>query len=202
MYLGIRSLLLYEKKYLTGIAGFVFITLTNVVYVHAQSPNEQLWFEYMLNYPFANSFNLENAFVYRTLLNTPRWQSFNYRPTLEYSISPHIDVIVGGTLSYVVQTEDYNTFEVRSVVGTKIHFTPHRRVLTRLFLRLEHRNIKNPDTDEWQRVIRPRARIESLIPINKKTFFEDNLWYGIVDAEWFFTIDDVDERFANRFSCG
>jgi hypothetical protein len=72
-------------------------------------------------------------------------------------------------------------------------------VLTRLFLRLEHRNIKNPDTDEWQRVIRPRARIESLIPINKKTFFEDNLWYGIVDAEWFFTIDDVDERFANRF---
>ena len=35
----------------------------------AQSPNEQLWFEYMLNYPFANSFNLENTFTYSTLLN-------------------------------------------------------------------------------------------------------------------------------------
>ena len=30
--------------------------------LNAQSSNEQLWFEYMLNYSFANSYNLENAF--------------------------------------------------------------------------------------------------------------------------------------------
>lgn len=167
--------------------------------LHAQSPNEQLWFEYMLNYPFANSFNLENAFTYSTLLNTPRWQALDYSPTVEYSINSNIDLSLGATFSYTNQTEDYNTFEVRPVLGTKIHFTPHKRVLTRLFLRLEQRNIKNLDTDDWQTVVRPRARAEGLIPINKKTFFEDNLWYGIVDAEWFFTIDDVDERFANRF---
>jgi hypothetical protein len=29
--------------------------------------NEQVWNEYMLNYPFANSFNLENAFVIEEL---------------------------------------------------------------------------------------------------------------------------------------
>ena len=39
-----------------------------------------------------------------------------------------------------------------------------------------------------------------LIPINQKSFFNDELWYGVLDAEWFLTVDDdVDERFANRF---
>ena len=36
--------------------------------------------------------------------------------------------------------------------------------------------------------------------------YEDKAWYGILDAEWFFTSeeDDVQERFANRFRgrCG
>ena len=167
--------------------------------LRAQSPNSQLWFEHMMNYPFANSFNLENAFTYSTLLNTPRWRAFDYSPTVEYSLTPHIDLTLGATFSYTVQSEDFNTFEVRPVVGTKIYLTQKGRLHTRVLLRLEQRNIKNLDTDEWQTVVRPRARIEALFAINKKTFSEDNLWYGIADAEWFFTTDDVDERFANRF---
>lgn len=167
--------------------------------LRGQSPNSQLWFEHMMNYPFANSFNLENALVYSTVLSTPTWRAFDYSPTVEYSLTPYIDLTLGVTLSYTVQSEDYNTFEIRPVVGTKIYFTQKGRVHTRVLLRLEERNIKNLDTDEWQAVIRPRARIEGLVAINKKTFFEDNLWYGIVDTEWFFTTDDVDERFANRF---
>ena len=168
--------------------------------LRAQSPNHQLWFEYMLNYPFANSFNLENTFVYSTLLNSPRWWSYEYTPTLEYSVDAHIDVLFGVTLSYTAQTDDYNTFEVRPYLGTRIHITPHKRVLTRIYLRLEDRNFKNLDTKDWETVWRPRVRLEALVPINKKSAFEDKLWYGIVDAEWLFSEDnDVDERFANRF---
>ncbi len=168
--------------------------------IHAQSTNEQLWFEYMINYPFANSFNIENAFVYSTLLNTPRWRSFDYSPTLEYSITPNIDISLGATLSYTGQTENYNTFEARPVLGTRIHITPNQRIVTRILLRMEQRNFKNLETKEWDTSVRSRARAEILVPINKKSIFEDKLWYGVVDAEWFFTVDqDVNERFSNRF---
>jgi hypothetical protein len=165
----------------------------------AQSPNTQLWVEYMLNYPFANAFNFENTFSYSTLFNTPRWRAFDYSPTLEFSITPRIDLTLGGTISYTAQFEDYNTLELRPVLGTRIHITPNRRVLLRLYARIEQRNFLNLETDEWDHVMRPRVRAESLIPLNKKTYFEDRLWYGVVDAELLFTDEDEDERFANRF---
>ena len=168
--------------------------------LHAQSSNEQLWFEYMLNYSFANSYNLENAFKYSTLLNSPRWYSFEYTPTLDYSLTNNIDISLSTALEYTAQTESVNTFEVRPVVGTRIHFTPNRRILTRALIRLEQRNIQNLDTKDWDNAWRPRLRAEMLIPINKKSFFEDKLIYGVLDAEWFLSVDkDVDERFANRF---
>lgn len=168
--------------------------------VRAQSTNEQLWFEYMLNYPFANSFNLENAFTYSTLLNTPKWRAVDYSPTIEYSVTNNLDLLGGGTLAYTVQQDDYNTFEAKLMLGTRIHFTPNRRILSRLQVRIEQRNFKNLETETWETVYRPRARAEFLIPINRKTYFEDKLWYGVVDAEFLFAVDeDVNERFANRF---
>jgi hypothetical protein len=177
----------------------VFFLLVVPWSLQAQSPNSQFWLEYMLNYPFANAFNLENAFVYSTLADTPRWRAFDFSPTLEYSLTPHIDLNVGCTFSYTAQTEDYNTFEIRPVVGTRIHLTPNKRVLTRVYFRVEQRNFLNLDTDTWETVVRPRIRAEALIPISRKSYYDDKLWYGIVDMELLFSKDDVQERFANRF---
>ncbi|HMG91388.1 MAG TPA: DUF2490 domain-containing protein [Chryseolinea sp.] len=164
----------------------------------AQTPESQFWAEYMLNYPFANSFNIENAFVYSTLASSPRWYALDFSPTLEYSLTQHIDLSLGCTFSYTAQTEDYNTFEIRPVLGSRIHFTPNKRILTRAFLRLEQRNFLNLDTDTWETVWRPRVRAELLVPINRKTPYEDKMWYGIADFEWLFSVEDVEERFANR----
>ncbi|HTE31737.1 MAG TPA: DUF2490 domain-containing protein [Chryseolinea sp.] len=166
---------------------------------HAQSPNHQLWYELMLNYSFAGSFNLENAFVYSTLLESPRWYAFDYTPTLDYSIDNHFDLIAGNTFSYTSQVSSYNTFEIRPFLGVRFNVTPNQRILTKILLRLEQRNFLNLDTHDWETVVRPRARAEAVIPINKKSYFEDKLWYGLIDAEWLFTVDDVEERFANRF---
>jgi hypothetical protein len=165
----------------------------------AQSSNNQFWFEYMLNYPFANAFNFESAFTYSTLVESPRWRSFEYSPTLEYSLTQHVDFLGGGVLSFTQQTDNYNTFEVRPMVGSRIHFTPNRRILLRAYLRIEQRNFLNLETDEWSNVWRPRIRAESLIPLNKKSYFENEMWYGILDVELLFTSEDVEERFANRF---
>jgi hypothetical protein len=85
------------------------------------------------------------------------------------------------------------------MIGTRIHFTPNRRVLTRLYLRLEQRNFLNLDSNEWESVFRPRARAESVIPINRENYYQDKLWYAIADVELLFSVDDVEERFANRF---
>lgn len=176
-----------------------FLLLLVPVASLAQSPNSQMWFEYMLNYPFANDFNLENAFVYSALLDKPRWRAFDYTPTLEYSLTPNIDLTAATTISFTAQNDNYNTFEIRPAIGSRIHLTPNRRTLIRVLLRLEQRNFLNLDTDEWENLVRPRIRAESLIPLNKPTYFEDGVWYIVADAEWLFSGDEVGERFANRF---
>ena len=109
----------------------------------------QVWNEYMLNYPFANSFNLENAFTYSTLIGTPKWRALDYSPTVEWSVTNHVDLLAQTVLSYTNQTESYNTFEVRPALGARYYFTPNRRIQTKLLLRVEQRNLKNLETKEW-----------------------------------------------------
>lgn len=167
--------------------------------LRSQSANEQVWYEYMLNYPFANSFNLENALAYSTLIGTPKWRALDYSTTLEWSLNQHVDIIGQAVVSYTQQTESYNTLELRPVLGTRLYFTPNKRIQTRLLLRLEQRNFKNLETNEWDQVYRPRARAEMIIPISKESYYEDKLWYAITDFEWLVKTDDVAERFANRF---
>ena len=166
--------------------------------VQAQT-TQQLWFEYMLNYPFANSYNLENAFTYSTVTGQPKWRAFDYNATVEYSLTQNVDLLGAGLVSYTQQTESENTLELRPQLGTKIHFTPNRRIQTRLLLRLEQRNFKNLETNNWEQVMRPRIRGEVIIPINQNSIYRDNLWYAMIDAEYLFTDKDVQERFANRF---
>src|SRR5688572_4118341 len=106
----------------------------------AQTVNEQIWIEYMLNYPFANSFNLENAISYQTVLSSPAWRAYEWSPTVEWSAHKHIDILVQMTWAYTNQTDSYSTLEVRPALGTRLHFTPNKRIQTKLLLRLEQRN--------------------------------------------------------------
>jgi len=175
-----------------------FLFLIQAVFLQAQT-NEQLWEEYMLNYPFANSFNLENAFTYSTLLGKPKWRAYDYSACLEWSVTNRIDLIGQTVVSYTNQTDSYNTLELRPIVGTRFYFTPNKRIQTKLLLRVEQRNFQNLDTKEWDQQYRPRVRAETIIPINKKSYYEDKLWYAMTDVEWLYKTDDVEERFANRF---
>jgi hypothetical protein len=165
----------------------------------AQVVNEQLWYEYIVNYPFANSFNLENAFTYSTLMGTPKWRAFDYSAALEWSINQNVDLIGQAIISYTQQNETDNTLELRPIIGTRLYFTPNSRIQTRLLIRAEQRNFQNVETKEWSQVARPRIRGEVIFPINHKSMYEDKLWYAITDIEWLYNIEDVEERFANRF---
>ena len=86
------------------------------------------------------------------------------------------------------------------MLGTRIHFTPNRRILTRLLLRLEHRQLNYESTNSSESSLRTRIRAESYIPINHKSMYEDHLWYGVADVEVFIVKDQtIKERFANRY---
>lgn len=177
-----------------------FVFLQPPLVLLAQSSNEQIWFEYMLNYPFANSWNVELAGTYSTILGDSRWRALDLQVTPEYSITQHVDVMGALLVSRTFQEESLTTFEVREMIGARFHFTPNRRILTRLLVRFENRNIQNREADEWGSSNRLRFRAESVIPLNKPTMFSgDNLWYAILDAEAFVVMDqDAEERFANR----
>src|SRR5688572_29411366 len=120
-----------KKKPLRKLYVFLACIVSLPLSLCGQSSGEQFWVEYMLNYSLASTCNLENAVTYSTVLQSPRWQALDYAPTLEYSLDNHFDFSFGVTLSYTNQTEDYNTFEVRPVLGSRIHITPNRRVLDR-----------------------------------------------------------------------
>jgi len=175
-----------------------FLFFLPALFLQAQT-NVQLWGEYMLNYPFANSFNLENAFTYSTILDKPKWRAYDYSACLEWSVTNRIDLIGQTVVSYTNQTDSYNTLELRPIVGTRFYFTPNKRIQTKLLLRLEQRNFQNLDTKDWDQQYRPRVRAETIIPINRKSYYEDKLWYAMTDVEWLYKTDDVEERFANRF---
>ncbi len=156
--------------------------------------------EYMLNCPFANNWNIELAGTYSTVVHEPKWRALDLQVTPEYSFSQHIDLMGALLVANVFQSQSLSTFEVREMLGTRIHFTPNRKILTRLLVRFEQRNLQDEETSEWDHSKRTRIRAETIIPWNKPTMYDgDKLWYSIVDAEAFIVLDqDVKERFANR----
>lgn len=160
----------------------------------------QLWTEAFVNYSFANAYKLENSVAYRTTLPSSGWHTFSFRPTLVRDFTQNIDGQAALTLSYVAQNDTSNTFEIRPMLGSRVHLTPNRRVLMRILFRFEQRNFLDTETKDWSQSARFRVRPEIIIPLNRKSYFENDQWYALVDAEWFFTAgEDVEERFANRF---
>lgn len=166
----------------------------------SQTPNTQLWLDGILGRSFASYYMAECEFSYQTLLSDQgHWESLNASPSLEMSPTGHWSFLAGLPLSYTIQQEGYNTFELRAQFGAKYNFTPFERVQVRLNARYEYRQLGNVDADEVQRSQRTRLRAEVVVPIDVRSYDSDSMWYALADAETFITMDqDVDERFANR----
>lgn len=166
----------------------------------SQTTNSQLWVDGILGKSFASYYMAECEFSYQTLLSDQgRWESLNASPSLEVSPTAHWSFLAGLPLSYTIQQEGYNTFELRAQFGAKYNFTPFDRLQVRLNSRYEIRQVRTVDTDEVQRSQRTRLRAEVVVPIDVRSYDSDSMWYALADAETFITMDqDVAERFANR----
>ncbi len=171
------------------------------VSLHSQSANNQAWIEYMLNYPFRNSFNVEFAPTYSKLFGSNEWHQLSLQVTPEWAVSYRLDLMGAAMISRTKQNDVRITDEVRGMLGARVHFTPNNRILTRLLVRFEHRNLQNIDDKTWGISNRTRIRAETVTPLNKKSMYAgDNLWYLIVDGEIFVVMEqNVQERYANRY---
>ena len=187
-----------ESLFIKLITLFALLWISAINIVLGQT--NQVWADYVLNVPFANSYLFDTEFSYRTLLTKQdKWRSISISPDIERSISNRVDVMVTLRTAFTQQETNYNTFELTPILGMRYHFTPYSRVLLRGLFRAEYRNLYHKETSSWEHSTRTRFRAESIIPINRKSYFENNLWYALLDAELFWVIDQqLDERFANQ----
>ena len=167
----------------------------------AQSTTTQLWTDFTVNIPLNRGYTFANEFAYRTALNkNTGWFSLNLTPEIEKSINRKLDVVFFMGYTYTDQQVNDNTWEINPAIGFRYHFTPGKKVLLRLFARLEQRNQYTIETELLDHDFRTRLRLESIIFMNGKSFAENHIWYTLLDAEAFWTTDqEYQERYSNRF---
>src|SRR5512137_2227052 len=124
----------------------LMIFIHGSVVVSSQTTSTQIWNEYMLNMPLSKKISMEAAVSYSTVIDQPKWRSFDFQLTPELAINKHVDVMAAVLLSSTFQSEALSTMEIREMIGARLHFTPDSRILTRLLVRLEQRNLRDRET--------------------------------------------------------
>jgi hypothetical protein len=179
---------------------YFIILILSIRHSYSQTSNTQGWIETMATTQCTDRLAIENGITYSTLYAQPKWRAFDYSLSIERNFKDRIDLIGQGILSYTVQNDNYNTLELRPVIGLRwyiIKSNAHRFHL-RALIRIENRNIKNLTDKTWENSIRPRLRFEMIVPLNKKRLNEKNVWYGMVDFEILSYSNNITERFANK----
>jgi len=178
----------------------LLVALLLITRLQGQAQNhEQLWLDYQLDYP-SYSWLFEVAASYQTLLTQEnKWRSLSVTPTVEYVLLTRLDLTAELPLSYTVQKEDTNSFELAPMLGARLHITQNKRVNARLFLRYQQRHFHEIEADVWDISKRIRLKGEFWISITGPNLYKDKLLYALLDYEEFIVLDDqLDERYANR----
>lgn len=181
----------------------IFVIVTFLAFTAIQSKaqqNEQLWFEFQLSYPFGGRYLLENTTTYQTLLSKKdKWRSFSISPTFEYTLFTRLDLLSEVGISYTLQKEGSNSWDIMPMVGGRFFITQNKRVDTRLVLRYQQRYFWQVQDQDWDISNRTRLRGEIYVCLNGPNLFTNNLWYAFADYEEFIVLDQqLDERYANR----
>ena len=125
-----------------------FLLLTTVQSQAQQ--DEQLWFDFQLSYPFGGRYLLENTTTYQTLLSKDdKWRSFSISPTFEYTLFTRLDLLSEVGLSYTLQKEGSNSWDIMPMLGGRFFITQNKRVDTRLVLRYQLRYFRQVEEQDW-----------------------------------------------------
>lgn len=161
---------------------------------------EQLWLDYQIDYPFANRFLFEAAASYQTLLSKEdKWRSISLTTTFESLVFNFLDATVDLPISYTLQAEGSNSYDIAPMVGLRFYITQSKRIDTRILVRYQQRYFRQVEENDWDISNRTRLKAEVYVCINGPNLFRDKLWYVALDYEEFIVLDEqLQERYANR----
>jgi hypothetical protein len=174
------------------------VLLVGSVMMASAQPTDQLWLDFQAGYPFANKYLFEVTTSYQTILSgSSKWRSININPTFEDNLVPWVTLVASAPVTFTVQKEGANSFEVSPSLGGRFYFSQGRRIEPRLTVKAEERFFHKIESDQWETSSRLRVKAEAWIAINGPNLFTDKLWYAFLDYEEFIVVDQqVSERFA------
>ena len=141
----------------------------------------------------------------------PGWVTLGLTPSVEYSRGEWLDAIGELFIAQTRQTDDLNSTEITPRIGVRLHLLsnlreelvkekrPRHRVVLRNLARLEARNLfYSADDKPNKSTIRFRDRVELMCALTRPRVTDNGATYALGDAEWFWQLDDVTERYANK----
>jgi hypothetical protein len=172
-----------------------------------ESSTTQLWLDLVAEWAFKPKNQLELEVGPKYLISDDeRWKELTVTPAYEHYPNQRWDLVARVLFSWVQQSDALSTFEIRPVVGFKIYLTRQDgRWMSRDFNRVEGRNIRYNELDQWETTYRYRNRLEVQYALNNPSITDDHTWYGLADAELFVNLGEAaEERFNDnwRFRAG
>jgi hypothetical protein len=188
-----------ERKY-TLIAFIALLLMAGLARGQTETTTTgQIWINYDPTWRLSERWTFDLDTAARSINSDQFLWQIRLHPTLEFSPLKWMDLTGGVWLIYTRQTETFDRFETRPVVGIRLKVDIWRGVRLSNYFRLEYRVQRNLDTGETQAARRLRDRIQAMIPINHRRLSDDNTWYAIVDTERFRQRDpNVDDGFNSR----
>jgi hypothetical protein len=182
--------------------------------VAADQPEFQLWGNVTLDWIQSHQLTLGVDIEPKVLVSKPSddpgWATLDVTPSVEYTRGAWFDTVGELLVARTRQTDDLNSTEITPRVGFRFHILsnlendflkeklPKRRLVVRDLIRLEWRNLYYSTGKPDSSSVRLRNRVEMSYPMTGRRLTDDGATYVTGDAEWFWTEEDPDERFASK----
>jgi hypothetical protein len=149
-----------------------------------ESSTTQLWLDLVAEWAFKPKNQLELEVGPKYLISDDeRWKELTVTPAYEHYPNQRWDLVA------------------RVLFRTR----QDGRWMSRDFNRVEGRNIRYNELDQWETTYRYRNRLEVQYALNNPSITDDHTWYGLADAELFVNLGEAaEERFNDnwRFRAG
>ena len=202
----------------SALACAVVVLLIPARAAHAH-PDTQIWGEFILNWApnhrFTYGLDIEPKVLVSKPADDPGWATLDLTPSIEYKRGQWFDALGELLIGRTRQTDDLNSTEVTPRIGMRFHLLsnlrdelgqeglmrerrPKHRVALRDLVRVEWRNLYYSTDKPQSSTVRLRNRLELSYSITRPRITDDGATYLLTDVEWFWPLDDVDERYANK----
>jgi len=202
----------------TALACALFAVIVPARTAHAQ-PDTQVWaeitFSWAKSHAITYGLDVEPKVLVSAPPGDPGWSTLDLTPSIEYKRGQWFDALGELLIGRTRQTDDLNSTEVTPRIGMRFHLLsnlrdelgkeglikerrPKHRVALRDLVRVEWRNLYYSTDKPQSSTVRLRNRLELSYSITRPRITDDGATYLLADVEWFWPLEDPDERYANR----